>query len=270
MKLIKLVIAFATLAICSACVSFPDTAAFDLPENAKVGYDITLTEEIGHTHYGTTIFNNINKANPEMQWGLTEFAKNEAVRLLKRYSFEPVEIGEVISIEDKKKMEELDGVRLTEENRAIFEAIEKNNLDTLKSDYGVSAVISMKSFPGVVAMECSNYGCTEFRAEYPGFYSRGLVLLPPFLHAVLPSITSAQVLEPNTAIHTYSGAYAIAQPQLLHIKGFKPSNFKSMSADEWAHVKEKLYELITRNLENYIKALKAGADGNGGYVREVN
>ena len=270
MKTIRLITILSLLALCSACASLPNTAAFDLPKGVKVGYDITLSEEIRHTHYGTTVFNNIDKPYPDLNWALNAHAKNEAVRLLQLYDFVPVEIGDVYSVEDQEKLKALDGATLNDETAEAFKALEQSRVDTLKNKYGVAALVTMKSFPGVVASECGNFGCTDFRAETPGFYSRGLVLLPPFLHAVLPSYTSAMVIEPYSPIHNYNGPYAQGEPQLLRMKGFKPANFKSMTDQEWDEVKVKLYALITRNLTNYIKALKAGADGKGGYIRDVD
>jgi len=269
MKIIKIITIFSLLLMCSACVSFPNTAAFDLPQGAKVGYDISLSEEIAHTHYGTTVFNNIKKPYPDLNWELNEHAKSETIRLLKSYDFEPVEIGEIMSVEDQKKLKELEGSLLNDETSVVFKEFEQKRIDILKNKYGVAALVTMKSFPGVVSSECGNFGCTDFTAEHPGFYTRGLALLPPFLHAVLPSYTSAMVLEPIAPIQNYGGPYAQITPQLLHMKSFKPSNFKAMTESEWGQVKEKLHALITRNLENYVKALKAGADGNGGFVRDV-
>jgi len=121
----------------------------------------------------------------------------------------------------------------------------------------------------MVAMECSNFGCAEFYAEAPGFYSRGLVLLPPFLHAVLPSSNSSYIVEPYAPISNLKGRYGRYDSQLKHMKGFKPEKFKAMTKEEWALVESSLKELITEITANNIRSIHAGADGEGGYLREV-
>jgi len=270
MKIIKLALILSLLALFSGCVSFPNTEAFDLPQGSKVGYEISLSEEITHTHYGTTVFNNLKEPYSDLNWELNSYAKSEVIRLLEIYNFSAVEVNNVLSDEDQKQLDELAGGRLNDEESEIFKAISQKRIDKLKSKYGIAALITMNSFPGVVASECGSFGCTDFIAEHPGLYSRGLALLPPFLHAVLPSYTSAMIIEPHTSIQNHRGRYSEVTPQLLHMKGFKPVKFKSMTNEEWNQVKEKLYALITRNLENYVKALRAGADGNGGYLRDVD
>ncbi len=269
MKSLKLLISLFIISLCSACVSYPKTAAFDLPQGARVGYQVKLSEEIGHTHYGTTVFNNIDRPYLDYDWGLNDYANKEAVRLLTEYGFEPVLVDEVSSQNMVAELEATDFDALTEEKLKLIQESQAERLGVLKNQYRIAALISMHSAPGVVATECGSYGCSEFEAKRPGFYSRGLALLPPFLHAVLPSRTSASVIDPDTPVYAFTGRYAIANPQLLHMKGFKPNKFKAMTIDEWAQVKTKLYELITRNLENYVQALRAGADGNGGFVRDV-
>ncbi len=254
----------------SACVSYPNTEAFDLPTGAKIGYEIELSEQIGHTHYGTTVFNNISKVNETQNWALNLYAKTEAKRLIEEHGFIAVEVNQADSDEARNIVEKSEGRSLSESDIDKIRSLENAKLEKLKADYNVDAMITLTSHENVVAMECGSYGCTEFRAKYPGFYSRGLVLLPPFLHAVLPSINSAYLVDPYKPIHKFIGPYGKLNPQLLIMKGFKPEKFKSMTDKEWSAVEAKLKELITNVIANNVKALKAGADGQGGFIRSVN
>lgn len=261
MKITKLFISTLLLVSISACVSLPNTPAFDLPVGSKIGYDISLSEDIGHAHYGTTVFNNFIKVQEGKNWSLNKFAKSEAQRLIQLHGYEPFEIkpdelfSELGELPKKPTDAELQG--------HLDRRLEK------LSEEGVSAVFSLNSHRNIVATECSNFGCTEFYADTPGFYSRGLVLLPPFLHAVLPSSHSTYIVEPYVPILNLKGPYSKYNPQLKHKKGFKPANFKKMTDEEWLSVKKTLEELITETIANNIMSIRAGADGEGGYLREV-
>jgi len=242
MKITKLFISTLLLVSISACVSLPNTPAFDLPVGSKIGYDISLSEDIGHAHYGTTVFNNFIKVQEGKNWSLNKFAKSEAQRLIQSHGYEPFEIkpdelfSELGELPKKPTDAELQG--------HLDRRLEK------LSEEGVSAVFSLNSHRNIVATECSNFGCTEFYADTPGFYSRGLVLLP-------------------VPILNLKGPYSKYNPQLKHKKGFKPANFKKMTDEEWLSVKKTLEELITETIANNIMSIRAGADGEGGYLREV-
>lgn len=261
MKSIKLLITILWLVSMTACVSVPNTPAFDLPTGSKIGYDIVLDEKISHTHYGTTIFNNFVRVKEDENWALNEFAKSEAQRLIQLYGFEPFEI----------KRDEFFSELPELPKKPTEEQVQEHLDQRLKqlSQEGVAAVFTLMSHRNTVAMECSNFGCTEFYADTPGFYSRGLVFLPPFLHAVLPSSHSSYIVKPYGSINNSRGPYSEYQPQLKLIEDFKPADFKQMTDEEWLTVKANLEELITNIIENNIKAIRAGADGEGGYLREV-
>lgn len=261
MKIIKLSTIVLMLVSISACVSLPNTPAFDLPTGSKIGYDISLSEDVGHAHYGTTVFNNFARVQEGKSWGLNEYAKSEAQRLIRLHGFEPVEIKQDETFQDLAELpEKPTDVQLQEQ-------IDKRV--KILAGMGLGAVFSLNSHRNMVAMECSNFGCSEFYADTPGFYSRGLVFLPPFLHAVLPSSHSSYIVEPYAPISNHKGPYSKYNPQLKLMKGFKPANFKQMTDDEWLTVKAKLEELITEIIANNIMAIRAGADGEGGYLREV-
>lgn len=261
MKIVKLFVSISLLVSLSACVSFPNTPAFDLPAGSKIGYDISLSEDIGHAHYGTTIFNNFIKVEEEQSWKLNEFAKSEAQRLIRLHGFEPVEIKQD---EFFQELAELPEKSTTEQKDEYL----SKRLKVLSQE-GVDAVFVLNSHKNIVATECGNFGCTEFYANTPGFYSRGLVFLPPFLHAVLPSSHNSYVVAPYAPISNQKGPYSKYSRQLKLMKGFKPANFKKMTNAEWLTVKVTLEELITEIIANNIMAIRAGADGEGGYLRDV-
>ena len=261
MKIIKLFTTIVVLMSISACVSLPNTPAFDLPSGSKIGYDISLSENIGHAHYGTTVFNNFDRVQEGRSWNLNEFAKSEAERLIRLHGFEPFQINQD---EVFKELAEL-------QPKATDAQLQEHQDKRLKilTDIGVAAVFTLKSHRNMVAMECSNFGCAEFYADNPGFYTRGLVLLPPFLHAALPSSHGSYIVKPYGVITDHKGPYSQLNPQLKLMKGFKPANFKKMNDEEWLTVKTKLEELITEIIAKDIMSIRAGADGEGGYLREV-
>jgi len=261
MKIVKLFTSILLLVSITACVSLPNTPAFDLPTGSKVGYDISLSEEIGHAHYGTTVFNNFVRVQEGKNWELDEFAKSEAQRLIRLHGFEPFEIRQDEVFHDLAELpKKPTDVQLQEHLDKRLKKL---------AEMGLGAVFSLNSHRNMVAMECSNFGCAEFYANTPGFYSRGLVFLPPFLHAVLPSSHGSYIVEPYAPISNHAGPYSKYNPQLKLMKGFKPVNFKEMTNEEWLAVKVKLLELITEIIANNIMAIRAGADGEGGYLRKV-
>jgi len=261
MKTIKLLISILLISSLAACVSLPKTPAFDLPLGAKVGYDISVAETIAHTHYGTTVFNNFRRVKEGAEWGLNDYAKSETERLIRLHGFEPVEIKlEELVVDEEKLSENADQAELDARHNARL---------TKLAEMDVQAMIVLKAHENIVAYECSNYGCTEFSAEHAGFYSRGMLFFPAILHAVLPSSNTAYVVEPFSPVYKLEGPYSQFDPQLNLMKGFKPADFKNMSDEEWLAVKEKLEELITLIIDNNVKSLRAGSDGQGGFIRDV-
>ena len=128
MKIIKLALILSLLALFSGCVSFPNTEAFDLPQGSKVGYEISLSEEITHTHYGTTVFNNLKEPYSDLNWELNSYAKSEVIRLLEIYNFSAVEVNNVLSDEDQKQLDEL--IKKLREGISTFD----NNFSKIQED----------------------------------------------------------------------------------------------------------------------------------------
>lgn len=260
MKSMKTISIMVLVLVCSGCVSLPSTPAFDVTTGAKIGYEIDLKETISHTHYGTTVLNNFAKEREAANWGLNEYAKSEANRLLKSYGYVPVEINQemIDSIGIAKSDSYEEALRLEAEYRK-----------GLSVRYDLQAVIRLVSYENTVHSECGSFGCAEFAAANPGFFSRGLALLKPFLYAVLPSITHAYLTDPSIDIHTYSKSYAVSDSQLLRLNDFSPDDFKNMTESDWEVVENKVKELITLKLKNKIMAIRAGSDGSGGVIRQV-
>lgn len=247
----------------------PKTPMFEVAKGTKIGYDIELDEKIAHVHYGTTAFNNINKEYPKYNWSLNEFADKEAQRLIKKYSFEPVKVdgSQLPKLEDfanekqKQRLANGKSISLNAEQEAAMRAARQAKLNEM----GLSALVRLKSIRNSVYVECGNYGCTDFYADHPGFFSRGVLFFKPNLNAALPSVSSAYIVKPEvTVIGDYN-----AFDQLEPMKDFKPVDFKNMNDNEWAEVETALKKLITETLERDIKSIYAGSDGEGGVLRKL-
>lgn len=249
MKKIRFIALLAIIFSIAACTSLPKTPAFDLGDNAKLGYQVAIDEEIHHTHYGTTIFNNFEREYADKNWQLTNFANAEAERILSEYGFTPVKIE-------------------TSENQPPSNA-SNTGYQQLQERYGIDGIIRLQSARSIVAVECGAYGCADFYASHPGFYSRGVAFIKPFLHVTLPGIHEAVAFKPSYIPVSRSNAYSSTNPQLKHLREFKPANFKNMSDAEWQEVEKQLKQLVTDSITSSVQALKAGSDGNGGTIRKV-
>ena len=221
MSILRLFSVFVTVIFTSACVSIPPTPAFDLAPNAKVAYQVDISEAIGHKHVGTTVFNNFDRPKPDMNWQLNDFAKEEAKRLLELYGFEPVEVQPFVSSVSKKLVEEHGeeySVKLSDEQVEQIQREHDAYYQGLVND-GIGAIVGLQSnfvFPAY--SECGAYGCTDFYMEFSGLFTRSVVFLPAQIYASLPTSSFALLTEPVEVVQVTKMPEFNYAPNLIYMK----------------------------------------------------
>ncbi|WP_440054760.1 hypothetical protein ACSLBF_00885 [Pseudoalteromonas sp. T1lg65] len=241
MKIKALLLALA-LVFLSACnmTYVPPVENYKLPQGAKIALKVTTRDELQHTHYGTTIFNNFNKSY-DFKWAMNDELRDqlksslEAATKLSVVDYEtiqPVDNIGFVSVKDKQW-------RYTPEKASAKDALLAEN---------IAVVIHIEEQPTRAEMICSNYGCTDFFSQGHGLYTRSFMGLDNY-YASASYVISAEIISQPIDLAMLEKVQLLTslQGRLIQLEDYQdPEDHQQLSETHFLPVKAALLDYMNK------------------------
>lgn len=232
------------LVFMSGCAArfVPPVEQVSLPDKAKIGVFIDVSNSPTHTHIGTTVFNNHVKSYP-YEWQL----KEEAFATIKRQIEENTPFTVVaLSAPLINDITDLNFVAVKDKQWAFIDRTSALRESLLAQ--GIHAVIGIKEAQTLAELNCSQYGCVEFYSEGYGLFTRSFFGLDRYYASSSFEIT-AEILDPAVdmvlleelwEMNLYTGKHNL-------LDGFKdPVDFNNFTEQEMLPVKDGVLAYIEK------------------------
>ncbi|AOT06840.1 hypothetical protein [Pseudoalteromonas luteoviolacea] len=176
----------------SACntIYVPPIDDYQPKNQPKVALVIDVSDELTHTHIGTTIFNNFTK-----QYEVDVKMKQHIFETLKKKLEEGANAEVVLLDSTLSNQRASSGFVFIKDKQWQFNPsleAERNEL-TAK---GIDVVISITETQTLVDMNCTQYGCTNFYAEGHGLYTRSFFGLDNYYAAASYDVSAEFISQP--------------------------------------------------------------------------
>ena len=240
----------------ASCATAPPAPKVKIASGTRVGYWLQLDETPTHSHVGTTILNNFVLPSGET-WPLTNVLRDALEQALRRQAgMEPVDLQA-----QGFRPDQLAGLVIQKDKEWIANAGKSETFVKLARQ-GIRAVVLVQPHTGLhtVGLECSQFGCTERKADGTGLYSRSLFMLDHY--AAVPAL-SVQVytLTPFANLAAYGEIKELntLEKALIPLKGFAdPDHMRVMTPLEWQPVRTALEDNL-RSISQMIATALAGS-----------
>ncbi len=166
MRLLSRAIFWGGILLISGCASVPPIPQLETKYGDRIGVFVEIGPRPTHTHIGTTIFNNFAKEYP-YDWQL-EAALTEGIsKTLKNAGYTAVNLKDT-----GLQYPQVAKLIVASEGKWQIAPGKEKRLQQLRDDMGLRALFVLKESPVTAAMECGAYGCTFFKAQTSGVYTR--------------------------------------------------------------------------------------------------
>lgn len=251
MKIIGIALSLLLLSACAA-VQPPPSPDFQIPTGAKIGLLIHTTDNPTHTHIGTTVFNNFVQQYP-YDW-------NTKTEITSRFeqAFQVLPGIELVDLTTYQLPVEQYGIAFTQiKDKQWTPGPNTEQLrEKLLSD-NIQIVIQLIEIPTVALMQCGNMGCTYFRSEGHGLFTRSFLGMSQYI-ASASYLFRIDVLDPAFSIHQHPELAALNQAtsKNMLMRSFRsPAVFKEITEEELEPVKHQILSYIETLAEKTVAEL---------------
>lgn len=223
----------------SGCATSPPSApSVELKRGDRVGILVESSDNLTHTHVGTTVFNNFSTRYP-YDMALKSKVYQTVENAVRAAGLQAVNLSDAgVRSVDLSGLIELSG------NEWKTGPGKEDALIRLKNDLNLRAVLTIRTARALAMVECSGGPCNFRYVNEPGLFTRS-VFGPTRYFAVAAYQWNLYSLDPVADLARVKPLVDTVYLPSTPLRGFKdPADFKKLTADELVPVLEGILESV--------------------------
>jgi hypothetical protein len=235
--------------VLTGCATAPPLPRIESSRGDRIGLLVEAGDSPGHTHIGTTVFNNFEKKY-SYSWNLGEDVTRTIERTVR---------GAGLEVVDLRK----EGLRYPDVSGLIDAGGEKWQVAPKKADafrrlreqLGLKGVLLVKETRVMTARECSGGPCSERYADRSGLYTRSFLGVTRY-DAVAAYEWNVFVLDPVADAAQVDPLQSMLSMPSASLSGFRdPEDFKNLTEAEFAPVRDAILRFVEGVAKEAVKVL---------------